>query len=265
MTSEKGSKINRLLRVWPHGAVAVLRWLEKQGVYQQLVHAYEKSAWIRRIGQGAYVRVGDTIHWTGALYAIQTQMGIPVHVGGKTALEMQGYAHYLPLGKSAVVSLFGTPGTRLPTWFRQYNWDVQLRYTTTRLFADAAGAGLTQKDMGTYAITISTPERAILEVLYGLPRHASFEEAALLIEGLTTLRPRMLQELLAQCRSVKVKRLFMYLAEECNHVWVKKLDVSKVNFGKGKRMIVQGGRFDSKYNITVPVTDSAQNASVIHS
>jgi hypothetical protein len=63
----------------------------------------------------------------------------------------------------------------------------------------------------------------------------------------------MLQELLVQCRSVKVKRLFMYLAEECNHAWVKKLDVSKVNFGKGKRMMVRGGRFDSKYNITVPV------------
>ena len=36
------------------------------------------------------------------------------------------------------------------------------------------------------------------------------------------------------------------------HSWVKKLDLSKVDFGKGKRMLVRGGRFDSKYNITVP-------------
>jgi hypothetical protein len=257
MASENGSKINRLLRIWPHGAVAVLRWLQQQGIYQQLVHAYEKSAWIRRIGQGAYVRVGDTIHWTGGLYAMQAQMGLPVHVGGKTALEMQGYAHYLPLGKGAVVALFGTPGTRLPAWFQQYDWSVELRYITTKLFDDAMGTCLTQKDLGSYAVTISTPERAIMEVMYGIPRDTSFEEVALLMEGLTTLRPRMLQALLEQCRSVKVKRLCMYLAEDCNHAWVKKLDVSKVDLGKGKRMIVKGGRFNSKYNITVPIAEPA--------
>jgi hypothetical protein len=188
---------------------------------------------------------------------MQAQMGLPVHVGGKTALEMQVYAHYLPLGKGAVVVLFGTPGTRLPAWFQQYDWGVELRYITTRLFDDAVNAGLTQKDLGAYAVTISAPERAIMEVMYNISRDASFEEAALLMEGLTTLRPRMLQVLLEQCRSVKVKRLFMYLAEECNHAWVKKLDVSKVDLGKGKRMIVKGGRFNSKYNITVSIAEPA--------
>lgn len=30
--------------------------------------------------------------------------------------------------------------------------------------------------------------------------------------------------------------------ESCQHVWIKKLDLSKVSFGKGKRMIVKGGQ-----------------------
>jgi hypothetical protein len=256
MSSESGSKINRLLRIWPHGTVAVLRWLETQGIYQQLVHEYGKSAWIRRIGQGAYIRVGDTIQWTGGLYAIQAQMGLPIHVGGKTALQMQGYAHYLPLGKGTVVSLFGPPGIRLPAWFQHYDWDVKLRYFTTNLFSEAKDAGLTQNDMGAYSVTVSTPERAIMEVLYSVPRNESFEEAGLLMEGLTTLRPKMIQMLLEHCRSVKVKRLFMVLGENCNHAWLQKLDLSQVDFGKGKRMIVKGGRFDSKYNITVPVVEA---------
>ena len=72
------------------------------------------------------------------------------------------------------------------------------------------------------------------------------------MEALTNLRPRLVQSLLEQCASVKVKRLFMYLAEACGHTWVKKLDLSKVSFGKGKRMIVKGGRWDPKYSITVP-------------
>ena len=51
---------------------------------------------------------------------------------------------------------------------------------------------------------------------------------------------------------MKVKRLFMYLAENCKHPWAGKVDLSKVDLGKGKRALVKGGRFDAKYQITVP-------------
>lgn len=254
MASETSSKINQLLRKWPSGAVAVLPWLEKQGVYQQLVHEYEKTSWIRRLGQGAYAKADDKVEWTGGLYAIQEQMGLPIHAGGKTALQMQGYAHFLPLGKGATVSLFGLPDVKLPAWFRQYRWDVKVRYMTTQLFTGEANQGLTKKEMGSYAVGVSAPERAIMEVLYQVPQEESYQEAKLLMEGLTTLRPRLVQTLLEHCASVKVKRLFMVLAESGRHPWVKRLDLSKVNFGKGKRMLVRGGRFDAKYNISVPDT-----------
>src|SRR5712692_8526769 len=252
MTSGTSSKINQLLKKWPPGVVAVLPWLEKQGIYQQLVHEYKKTSWVRRVGRGAYARAGDKVEWTGGLYAIQEQLGLPIHAGGKTALQMQGYAHFLPLGESAMVSLFGLPDVKLPAWFEQYRWGVKVRYITTNLFVGEANQGLTKKEMGFYAVSVSAPERAIMEVLYRVPKEESFEEARLLMEGLTTLRPRLVQTLLEHCSSVKVKRLFMVLAESCRHAWVRKLDLSKVNFGKGKRMLVRGGRFDSKYNISVP-------------
>ena len=252
MTGETGSKINKLLKIWPSGAVAVLAWLEKQGVYQQLVHEYEKTSWLRRIGRGAYAKAGDKVEWTGGLYAMQEQMALPVHAGGKTALQMQGYAHFLPLGKGVTVTLFGLPDVKLPMWFKQYRWGVRVRYVTTNLFAGLENRGLTKKRMGFYDASVSTPERAIMEVLHGVPKEESYEEAMLLMEGLTTLRPVLVQTLLEHCASVKVKRLFMVLAERCQHSWVKRLDLSKVDFGKGKRMLVRGGRFDSKYNITVP-------------
>jgi len=254
MASEPGSKINRLLKKWPPGSVAVLPWLERQGAYQQLVHEYIKTSWLRRVGQGAYAREGDKVEWTGGLYAIQQQMGLPIHAGGKTALQMQGYAHFLPLGKGATVSLFGLPNVKLPAWFKDYRWEVKLRYTATNLFAGEENQGLTSLEIGSYSVSIASPERAMMEVLYLAPHQESYEEAKLLMEGLTTLRPRLLQTLLERCNSVKVKRLFMVLAESFQHTWVKKLDLSKVDFGKGKRMLVRGGRFDSKYNITVPDT-----------
>ena len=224
-----------------------------------MVHKYETTSWVRRVGRGAYAKAGDKVEWTGGLYAIQEQMGLPIHAGGKTALQMQGYAHFLPMGKGTTVSLIGLPDVKLPAWFKQYHWGIKVRYTTTNLFAGESDQGLTKKDMGFYVVTVSTPERAMMEVLYRVPDEESYEEAKLLMEGLTTLRPRVVQALLEHCVSVKVKRLFMVIAESCRHAWVKKLDTSKVDFGKGKRMLVRGGRFDSKYNITVPDTDAGRS------
>ena len=226
-----------------------------------MVHKYETTSWVRRVGRGAYAKAGDKVEWTGGLYAIQEQMGLPIHAGGKTALQMQGYAHFLPMGKGTTVSLIGLPDVKLPAWFKQYHWGIKVRYTTTNLFAGESDQGLTKKDMGFYVVTVSTPERAMMEVLYRVPDEESYEEAKLLMEGLTTLRPRVVQALLEHCVSVKVKRLFMVIAESCRHAWVKKLDISKVDFGKGKRMLVRGGRFDSKYSITVPDTEAGRSAA----
>lgn len=207
---------------------------------------------MRRIGRGAYARENDKIEWQGGLYAIQEQLELPIHAGGKTALLVQGYAHFVPMGQGETVTLFGLPNVKLPLWFKQYPWGVKLRFTTTNLFMSQRTQSLTQKDMGSYAVRVSTPERAMMEMLYEVPKQESYDEAKLLMEGLTTLRPPLVQTLLEDCASVKVKRLFMVLAESCKHAWVKKLDLSQVEFGKGKRMLVKGGRLDPKYNITVP-------------
>ena len=194
------------------------------------------------------------------MYALQEQLKLPVHAGGKTALQMQGYAHFLPMGKGVTVSLFGPPNVKLPTWFKQARWGIKVRYTTTNLFTGETDRGLTKKDLGPYQIKVSAPERAAMEVLYGVPLVDSYEEARLLMEGLTTLRPRLVQTLMESCVSVKVKRLFMLLAETCKHAWVKKVDLSRVDFGKGKRTLVKDGRYDPKYQITVPNTEDGNTA-----
>ncbi len=255
MACEKRKILNNLLRQWQPGSIAVSSWLNEQGVYQQLVHEYEKNGWIQRIGRGAYIRAGDSVEWGSALHTIQNQLSLPVHVSAKSALQLQGYAHFLQMGGNPAIWLFGLPGTRLPGWFEQYNWGVDFFYITTNLFLGKKETGLTQKEQRGFSVNISSPERAIMEVLYLVPKQESFEEANLLMEGLSTLRPSLLQELLEQCNSVKVKRLFLYLAEKSGHSWINRLNIDGVNLGKGKRVIVKGGVFNSKYGITVPESD----------
>lgn len=77
-------------------------------------------------------------------------------------------------------------------------------------------------------------------------------ESFKLIGGINNARPDQVQKLLEKCRSVKVKRLFLYMAEKAGHSWFSYLKSDRIDLGSGKRSIVKGGIFNNQYKITVP-------------
>jgi hypothetical protein len=103
-----------------------------------------------------------------------------------------------------------------------------------------------------WPLVLSTPERALLELLDELPGRESFHQVDMLMQGMTNLSPRRLQKLLAECKNVKVKRLFFFFADRHRHAWLKHLKKADFDLGKGKRMLVRGGKLDKAYQITVP-------------
>ena len=74
----------------------------------------------------------------------------------------------------------------------------------------------------------------------------------MLMEGLVGLSPKRTSRRLGEYRSVKVKRLFPGFTERYGHPWLERLDRDGIDLGKGKRMLVRGGKLDPKYQITVP-------------
>lgn len=250
MSMQTRSKLNQLLNQWPHGVVFTTSWLNSHGISYALIQRYRNSKWIESVGRGAVKRYGDKVEWSGAVYALQKQLGINVHVGGKTVLQLRGYGRNIPLKKERIY-LFAGRGEKLPNWFREYDWGVSIDFRTLELFKEK-DIGLKEKEFNSFTLTVSTLERAVLELLSMVPQKQSYEESLFFMEGLVGLRPELMQRLLENCRSIKVKRLFMHLAEKVGHSWFAKIDILKIDFGKGKRSIVKGGTFDSKYNITVP-------------
>jgi hypothetical protein len=224
--------------------------LKPQGYSDFLLYHYKKSGWLIGLGRGAFAKAGDSVDWRGGLYALQEQLKLSVHLGGKSALAYQGSAHFLKLGTDSV-TLFATPGTRLPSWFTRFKWEATVSLITTNLFPN--DLGLTSESVGDFSVKISSRERATFEMLYMAPKNQSLSEVRLLMSSLTNLRPKLLQQLLESCSSVKVKRLFMLFAEELKLPWVKKLDSDQVDFGTGDRTIVKGGKLHSKYRLTLPV------------
>jgi hypothetical protein len=274
MVSE--AKLNLLQRLLPDGLVADARWLQVRGYSSGLRSKYVASGWLEQPARGVFTRPGGGHRWEQFIISLQSLLRQPVAVGGKTALGLQGYAHDVPLGVEESVQLYTE--AKLPGWLQKLPlrtaFDV---HNARRLFPDAGiaasvddlpdpaskparpstlprGHGLTTVPWGPkdWPILVSTPERAALELLDELPDNETFESVDLIMEGLTTLSPRRVEELLTRCSSIKVKRLFLWFAERHGQPWLDRIDARHVDTGTGKRVIARGGRLDSKYLITVP-------------
>ncbi len=249
MSGQNGSKLNRLILSWPKGTVYTAEWMVEHGFGRSLIDKYKKGHWLSSLARGAYILTGDQVDWTGGLFAVQQQLKLNIHAGGKTALQLKGLAHFLS-PEIKRISLFGMGQQKLPVWFKNCHQDTDLDYTMTTLFNSEIG--LSDYNCGNFTIKISSAERAIMETLYLIPQKQTFSESSLLMEHLVTLRPNLIRELLESATSIKMKRLFLYLAEKSHLPWLNQLDLSKVDIGKGKRVIISGGTLNKKYGITVP-------------
>lgn len=249
MSTNSETKINLLLQKLPAGTVLLTDWLSRQGYSGDLQHRYLKNGWLTSLGYGAMKRAGDTITIPGALYSLQTQAEKHVHIGGRSALQMQGLSHFLELYPKETL-IFTTGKMKLPSWFLNYKWETKPVVIHSSILPP--DAGLVPFVEKTFAVQISGPVRAIMECLEQVPSGFDLQEAWQIMEGLNYLIAGDVQYMLEQCGSVKVKRLFLFLAEKAGHAWVKHLDMTQITLGKGKRSIYPGGVFDSKYQITVP-------------
>ena len=69
---------------------------------------------------------------------------------------------------------------------------------------------------------------------------------------MTLLRPKLMQSLLEQCASIKVRRLFLYLAERAALPVMRHLNLDRIDLGAGTRSIVPNGRYIAKYQLLLP-------------
>jgi len=247
---DNGTKINFLIQSLPRGSVLMPSWLLSQGYSYELQQIYRKSNWFKSIGKGAMIKSGDPLVLTGALFALQNVENINIHVGGRSALEMQGFAQYLQINNS-ITTLFVNSKTKLPLWFEKNYWNTKTKVFRLSLFNNET-LGMSDFQDNELIMKISNPARAIMECIALCPEKFPLSESFELMEGLTSLRPAKVQELLENCKSVKVNRLFLHFAEKISHSWFKYLDISKINLGIGNRSFVKSGILVSKYKLVLP-------------
>lgn len=263
MSRPKRKKLKYVLDQVPSGFLVDSRWLTANDVAKGSAHDYHREGWLERVARGVYRRpypnaeTKDDQDWKTTLLSAQWIMGYDFHVGGMTALTLDGHNHYLGLGHSANVYLYGD----VPSWFSRLRVDAHFLLRRRQLFGsnrdgieddDFDPAATKAHNPWDWPLRRSTPERAVLEALNELPDQESFHKIDMLFQGLSTLRPGRLSNLLRQCKSVKVKRLFFLFADRHSHRWLAHIDRTEISLGSGPRMLVEGGSYAAKYQLVVP-------------
>lgn len=273
MDAERSQKLKRLLDAVPAGYLVDATWLISQGIAYETFRDYVKRGWLDRVARGVFRRplpmasgvpMSKSIDWKTCILSMQHIMGHDLHVGGTTALGEQGHVHYLRLGESAPVWVYGD---EIPNWLVKLPINTTIVTRPRSLFADPK-LGLVTGDANALpwdrGLTMSSPERAILESMDELPDQESFHTLDMAFESLTTLRPRLLSDLLVSCRRIKVKRLFFVFADRHDHAWRKRLDPQAFDLGSGDRALAKGGKIHPRYRIVVPdefVKPEAENGA----
>lgn len=260
MSGEYGQKIKSVLDAVPPGALVDSKWLNRHQVADSLYHDYANRGWLIRLARGVFIRpdsafdAGQPLNWQAVAASMNMIMGIPFHVGGMTALSLHGHGHYAQMSGEERVTLYAQ---KLPGWLSKIKVNARFEARSLNLFSDPNLGVEPLKNTGfsfggDASFPVSSPERAILEALDELPDGAGFDQLDMVFQGLTSLSPRKLMALLTDCRKVKVVRLFFVFADRNEHAWLKHLDKSKLDFGKGDRQLVKGGKIHPTYRITVP-------------
>ena len=250
MSILKREKLNQLLAKWTSGTILTSQWLGEHGYSPQLMEKYLSKGWVHRVGPRAYSRAGDIVSWKGAVNALQKQMNMPVHVGGLNALELHGLAQYIAFDESKI-TLFNTSAKKkiLPSWVEAAF--PHIVYIQKHLINDELG--LEVKKIDGVEIILSSAELAILEILSLVPHAFDYAHAYDLVENMQLLRPELIQQLLLGCLSIKVKRLFLFLAEKHQLPCFSHLKIDDIDLGNHKQMIGEGGgSYIAKYKLSVP-------------
>jgi len=277
-------KLNSLELLLEGGLLVDSHLLRDKDYSTSLVRYYVSTGRIEQVTRGVYRRTLGQAEWQQEIGKLTWQQAVislqtvllrdPLYVGGLSALELQGFAHFVQQG-ATTVHLYGPKPP--PSWLHKLPLEAKFKYhndrtlfgnepihhgLTSQSWKDDRNKGFIKTDKDHHfrspagprgwPLTLSTPERAVLELLDEIPDDESFHHVNKIFEGLSTLVPRRLDKLLKDCTSIKVKRLFLFFASKHQHAWAKQLKPQDYELGTGNRVIAKGGRLDKQFKITVP-------------
>ena len=247
MSLEYQNKINRLLVSGTKNGLFFSEWLKQNGYSDQLINKYRKSGWLTSLDKGVMYRTGDTLSAFAALSCYNKQLNKHIRIAAHSALELFGFNHYVPMGKP--VLMVAHSNLNVPKWMRSDCFDKTIKPFGTKMIDIPQTSKIQVEGVD---LLVSSPEQAFMECLLLSPAHYSYMDLYYIMEQLTSLRAYIVQTLLETVKNLRVKRMFLYMAEKAGHYWYDMLEMDKIDIGTSKLQLVDNGTYISKYKITIP-------------
>jgi len=230
MATTNQNKLNSLYTRLTPGTPLTSEDLAKLGISADLAVHYVRAGWLERLARGVYCRPNDPPALHPSLRLLQRRLQ-GLHVGGESALDWYGVRQYV--SQQPVLHLYGWAAGRLPEWFTER---FPASYQRKRLFNEKPDALL---HVGPFekrsdGPQVSSPERALLELLSEVGVRQPLQEARELVESAYSLRADVLRELLQHCINVKTVRLCLQLGSEATLPWAAKLDPATLPTGSDR-------------------------------
>ncbi|MDH0304310.1 MULTISPECIES: type IV toxin-antitoxin system AbiEi family antitoxin domain-containing protein [unclassified Pseudomonas] len=207
------SLIKKLYTSQPREALLDLDALHRMGISSQRAASYARNGWLNRIGHGLYA-FPETEPSLGAGFAYLARQIAGLHVGGDSVLREAS-------GDQAPLLLWGDDRASLPRWFVER---YPARYRHARLFDWNAMPTLHAATLERQAgLLRSTPERALLEMLYEVGCTDGLTAASTRFGAVNAICPLASGRLLEHCTSVKAVRLYLRLARRAQLLDVDEL------------------------------------------
>ena len=160
----------------PEGLIVSRKKLFELGFDKPSIDSFLRSGKLETVGHGIYRRPGPRLKWEHIVYSIN-QLGYAAYVGGRSSLDLQGFAHYLPLSGISGIQIYSLQ--TLPKWVHHIELAQTLVSHRIRLFADLPEGVLTDKPFGhwDWMVPYATPELALLELLDSIKTEVDLQVA----------------------------------------------------------------------------------------
>lgn len=208
--------LKHLLSQLPVDAPVDLEWLNAHQVQSNYAARLARGSYLRKLGAGVYCAPAAKLQRDACLVWLMGR--VPgIHVASKSALAWRGIRHNIATRENLV--LWSEQQFKVPGWFSEM---FPVRHHTTHIFDAQLEPlyALTSAPGKPTEIIVSSPERAILEMLSEVGTHVSLEEARNITENARNLRRDVLEQLFSHLTRVKVIRLAESLARELNLPWL---------------------------------------------
>lgn len=247
MSIDHTNKIDLLLRKGTKNGLYFSEWLKRNGYSDQLISKYRQSGWLTALAKGVVYRTGDKLSAYAAVSCYNSQLNRQLRVSAHSALELFGFNHYVPMGKPVLMVAYS--GLSIPKWMIADYFDRTIKPFETNTFTTIQTSTVKVEGLN---LLVSSPEQAFMECLLLAPDRYSYVDLYYIMEQLTSLRADVVQTLLETIKNLRVKRMFLYMAEKAGHYWFEILDIKKIDIGTSKLQLEENGTYIGKYRITVP-------------